>query len=225
MTVHYHGLPLTPHELLFDLAGNNVCISYATQRPAQTEACLAIMQQILFDNGAFSIHQQGGALNENSFYSWLDPMLGLPHWAVVPDVIGGDVDAQRKLARTWPFPRELGAPVWHLNLPIDYLLELADTWPRLCFGSSKEYWQIGTPIWWRRMHEAFNALAKRQTSTWVHGLRMMAVAGKLPLASVDSVNVARNYKRQQVMPGAMALRLNRANGPTRVNLRRQGVFV
>lgn len=219
MTVHYHGLPLTPHEMLFDLAGNSVCISYATERPAQTAVCLEIMQQIMYDNGAFSIHQQGGELDVSKLYAWLEPILGHPHWGVVPDVIGGDVEAQCALVKTWPFQRELGAPVWHLDLPIDYLLELADNWPRVCFGSSKQYWKIGTPIWWRRMHQALNALAKRRTATWVHGLRMMAVAGRLPIASADSVNTARNYKRNMEMPGTMAARLNRVNGPVRPALR------
>lgn len=214
MTIHYHGLPLTPEVMLLDLGGRHVCISYATRRAPQVETSLRLMQSIMFDNGAFTIHQQGGRLDEKAFYGWIDPMLGHPHWAVVPDVIDGGVADQRALTATWPFPREFGAPVWHLGLPIDYLLELVDEWPRVCFGSSGAYWEIGSAAWSRRMDEAADAVFKRrQRAPWLHGLRMMAQAGKRwPLASVDSVNVARNYKDYRQMPSRVADRMDRANG-------------
>lgn len=202
--------------MLLDLAGRHVCISYATRRAPQVEISLRLMQSIMFDNGAFTIHQQGGALDTKVFYDWIDPMLGHPHWAVVPDVIDGDVEQQRALAKTWPFPREFGAPVWHLGLPIDYLLELTDEWPRVCFGSSGQFWKVGSPAWCKRMDEATDALFRHRTrAPWIHGLRMMAQAGKRwPLSSVDSVNAARNYKDFMQMPGRVAERLDRANNPT-----------
>ena len=44
---------------------------------------------------------------------------------------------------------------------------------------------------------------------------MMAQAGKRwPLASVDSVNIARNFKTQEERPSMMAHRLNRENNTT-----------
>ena len=229
MTIHYHGLPLTPEVMLLDLAGRHVCVSYATRRPAQVEIALRLMQSIMFDNGAFTIHQQGGELDTAAFYAWLEPILGHPHWGVVPDVIDGTVEQQRALAKTWPFPRELGAPVWHLGLPIDYLLELTDAWPRVCLGSSGAYWEIGSPAWKRRMDEAAEAVFKRRRhAPWLHGLRMMAQADKRwPLASVDSVNIARNYKTRECMPSQMANRLDSMNGCTLSNLTTdidQGVF-
>lgn len=202
--------------MLLDLSGKHVCISYATRREGQIEISLKRMQSIMFDNGAFTAHQQGGTLDVPAFYQWIDPMLCHPHWAVVPDVIGGSVEDQRRLLKTWPFPREFGAPVWHLSLPIDYLLELVDEWPRVCLGSSKQFWQVGAPIWTQRMEEVSEALYRRRIrAPWLHGLRMMAQAGKgWPLASVDSVNTARNYKDAEEMPGAMAARQDRVNGST-----------
>ena len=179
MTVHYHGLPLTPNGMLIDLAGRNVCISFATKSDYQVELSLRKMQSIMFDNGAFSIHRSGGTLDANAYYRWLDPMLGHPHWAVVPDVIGGDEDAQRRLIKTWPFPKELGAPVWHLGLSLDYLFELIDTWPMVCLGSSGEYWQVGGPDWSRRMDDVTLAIFRRSRfAPRLHGLRMLSQAGK-----------------------------------------------
>jgi len=216
MTIHYHGLPLTPEVMLLDLTGRHVCISYATRRPAQTEISLKKMQSIMFDNGAFTIHQQGGELDEQAYYRWIEPMLGHPHWAVVPDVIDGDIEQQRALVKTWPFPREFGAPVWHLGLPLDYLLELIDEWPRVCLGSSGQFWQVGAPAWRKRMNEVREAVyGRRRQAPWLHGLRMMAQADKgWPLASVDSVNVARNYKDYLQMPGKVADRIDGMNGST-----------
>lgn len=213
MTIHYHGLPLTPEVMLLDLAGRHVCISYATKRDAQVEVALRLMQSIMFDNGAFTIYQQGGELDEGAYYTWLRPMLRHPHWAVVPDVIDGTVEQQREMVATWPFPKALGAPVWHLGLSLDYLDELASRWPRVCLGSSQQYWKVGSPAWKARMNEAGEVLS-RHPGCHVHGLRMMHEAGNWWfLSSVDSVNVARNYKCREDMPGRMADRIDRVNAP------------
>ncbi len=216
MTIHYHGLPLTPEVMLLDLVGQHVCISYATRRPTQLEICLRRMQSIMFDNGQYTAFQQGGKLDEEKFYDWLDPILCHPHWAVVPDVIDGTVEEQRALVKTWPFERELGAPVFHLALPDDYLLELVDEWPRVCLGSSGAYWKVGGPAWAKRMDQLTELLAKKRVrAPNLHGLRMMAQAGKRwPLASVDSVNIARNFKDYEDRPSMMAHRINRENSCT-----------
>lgn len=116
----------------------------------------------------------------------------------------------------WPFPRELSWPVWHLGLPLDYLLELADEWPGVALGSSGAYWEVGGPRWSGRMDEAFNALAKRRVMPWVHGLRMLGQAGnRWPLASADSVNVARNFKDTDADPELMARRIDGVQCPIR----------
>lgn len=214
MTIHHHGLPLTPEVMLLDLAGKHVCISYATKRDSQVEFCLRAMQSIMFDCGEFTYHQQGGSVDREAYYAWLQPMLQAPHWAVIPDKINGTVDQQRELVSTWPFSRKRGAPVWHLGLPIEYLVELVSTWPRVCLGSSGAYWKVGSPAWKRRMHEVAEAIATVEDPAEIHGLRMMNEAGNWSfLASVDSVNVARNYKDREDMPGRMADRIDRVNAP------------
>lgn len=217
MTLHYHGLPLTPEANLDLLRGKNFCVSYATRRDGQIEFARRHGQSVMWDNGAFTYHNQGGALDVPAFYDWVEDKLGHPHWAVVPDVIGGDVEAQRKLARTWPYSDSFGAPVWHLHISLDYLLELADEWPRICLGSSAQFWKVGAPEWNKRMDEAFEHLCKyRVNLPWIHGLRMLSKIGdRWPLASADSVNVARNYKTAGVCPGCMANRIDNVQGETR----------
>lgn len=193
--IHYHGTPITPRGTLYELRGKHFCVSYA--RPDDAEICAQIGQSVMYDNGAFSAYTQGREVDWHGYFRWLEPRLGHPHWAVIPDEIGGDVEAQRHLVRQWPYGPQLGAPVWHLHLSIDYLLELCDGWSRVCFGSSGDYWQVGSQAWERRVDEAFDALARRhQRLPWIHMLRGLACAGKRwPFASADSTNLARNHKR------------------------------
>lgn len=213
--LHYHGTPITPRVQLERMAGRLFCVS--VEAPQDLTTCLRIGQGVMFDNGAFSVKTRGAVFDPQKFYDWIEPHLAHPHWGVVPDVIDGTVDQQRDMVATWPYRREFGIPVWHLGLPIDYLIELCDTWGRVCFGSAGAYWQIGTPAWSGRMDEAFNALvhAFGAQLPWVHGLRMLGqAAGPWPLASADSTNVGRNFKDGTVCAECMAQRIDAVNPPT-----------
>lgn len=200
--IHYHGTPLTPRRELLKMAGKCFCVSYAN--PGDADWCLTHGQSVMWDNGAFTFRERGG-LDPDAFARWVEPRLGHPHWAVVPDVIDGDEAEQRALVAAWPHPRELSAPVWHMVLSIDWLLDLAGDWPRICFGSTRKYWQVGSEAWERRADEAWNALERRGLRPWVHMLRGMDLCGdRWPFASADSVNVARNFKDRAVCPERMA---------------------
>ena len=207
---------MTPRAQLMTMKGRNFCVSYFEPRDA--DVCLQLGQSVMWDNGAFSVKTRGLEFDRDGFYAWVEPKLAHPHWGVVPDVIDGTVEEQRAMVKTWPFRKSLGLPVWHLGLPIDYLLELCDQWERVCFGSTAQYWDIGGPAWCRRMDEAFNALARTFGAQlpWVHGLRMLGQsAGPWPLASADSVNVARNFKDYGKCPDCVAMRIDSTNPPTR----------
>ena len=213
--IHYHGTPLTPRSALYQMAGKHFCVSFA--RPDDAAVCLQIGQSVMWDNGAFTSYQQGQAFDINKFYEWLEPRLGHPHWAVIPDVIDGTLQQQKELLLTWPFPQTLGAPVWHMAQPISYLLDLAQKYERICFGSSGKYWKVGDTAWSHRADEAFNALAKRHKHLpHIHMLRGLALGGqRWPFASADSVNVARNFKDGNNDPERMARRIDGVQCPIR----------
>jgi len=206
--IHYHGTPITPRDYLLEMSGRHFCVSFAD--PRDIEVCLDIGQSVMLDNGAFSAFTKGRPLDLAGYVAWCDLHLCHPHWAVVPDVIDGDEHQQRELIARWTFPKDLSAPVWHLGLSLDWLLELADEWPRICLGSSGAYWDVGSPTWARRMDEAFEVLTRtRRHLPWIHGMRMLGQAdGKWPLASADSTNVARNFKRNEEHPELMAARID-----------------
>lgn len=225
--IHYHGTPLTPRRELNKMAGKHFCVSFA--HPADADWCERNGQSVMWDNGAFSAFTKGRKFDHKKFSDWVAPRLGHPHWAVVPDVIDGDIDAQRELIASWPHARELSAPVWHLGLSLDWLLELADGWPKICFGSSGKYWQVGSELWARRADEAFNALESRGLRPWVHMLRGLDLAGDVwPFASADSVNVARNFKNKgrAQCPERMARNIDARQCPVQWTLRaeQKGLF-
>jgi hypothetical protein len=207
LTIHYHGTPVTPREVLYTLAGKHFCCSLAEPRDA--DVCAQIGQSVLYDNGAFTAHQQGKPIDEAALYSWLERRLVHPHRAVVLDRIGGDVEEQRAMVKRWPLPRELSWPVWHLDKPLDYLLELADTWPGVCLGSAGAFWNVGAPVWRERMVDVFEFLARRRAvMPHLHGLRMLGQCDDIwPLASADSVNVARNHAGSNKAPKKDAKRM------------------
>lgn len=216
--IHYHGTPLTPRAALLRMAGKCFCVSFAEPRDAGW--CIAHGQSVMLDNGAFSAYTRGNKIDFKAFAGWVEPMLGHPNWAVIPDVIGGDVEDQRALVAQWPHPPFLSAPVWHLDKPLAYLLELADGWPRICWGSAGPYWQVGSETWARRADEAWNALERRGLRPWVHMLRGLDLCGdRWPFASADSVNVARNFKCAGVCPERMARMIDARQSPTRWTLR------
>ncbi len=203
--IHYHGTPITPAETMLRLAGRHFCVSYAD--PRAVKVAHEIGQSVMLDNGAFTFWQGGATPDWDGFYTWAEPWLDHPTtWAVIPDVIDGDAEANDRLLVHWFSARmPKGAPVWHLHEPLERLRRLAHGYERVCFGSSGAYRTPGTDTWRRRISDAFDTIAdERGRVPWVHMLRGMQFAGShYPFASVDSVNAARNHKgswRQRPVP-------------------------
>lgn len=204
MTLHYHGTPITPMTALYELAGRCFCVSHA--RPEQAARVHEIGQSVMLDNGAFSLWQKGTPTNWPAFYEWAEDWLAYPTtWAVIPDVIDGGAEAQDALISQWPFGKR-GAPVWHMDEPIERLLQLCDAWPKVCIGSTSVYAEVLSDPWRRRMDAAFDEIAKRHHMLpWVHMLRGMNCCGeRWPFASVDSTDIGRNHNRPQNTPRKMA---------------------
>lgn len=202
--MHYHGTPITPITALYELAGRNFCVSFA--HPADVARCHQIGQSVMLDNGAFSKWKSGKDTNWDGFYAWCDKWLAYPTtWAIIPDVIDGGSQLQDAMIREWPHG-DRGAPVWHMDEPLNRLLQLTEKWPKVCIGSTAEYAVVLSEGWERRMDEVFNEVAKRHSRLpWLHMLRGMQCLGlRWPFASVDSTDIAQNHHRQQNTPRSMA---------------------
>jgi len=193
--MHYHGTPITPRKELNKLAGKHFCVSFAEPRDASW--CIDNAQSIMWDNGAFSAYTRGKPFNKTGYIKWLEDKLYGANWAVIPDLIGGDVADQREYMQGWPFPRHLSAPVWHMDLPLAWLDELINKYPKVCFGSSGKYWKVGSPEWSERADVAWELIEKTNIRPWVHMMRGLKLSKKhWPFASADSTNVARNFKNK-----------------------------
>ena len=211
--IHYHGTPLSPRAELYKMGGKHFCVSF--YRPDDIDICLKIGQSVMLENGAFSAFRKGEKLDFKKCYEWLEDKLGHPHWCVIPDIIDGSISEQKKLLVEFPFPPELSAPVWHIGLDIDYLYFLLDRYPRVCFGSSGQYWNVGSLQWCQRIDYVFNNLTKKYKHIPnIHMLRGLSLGGtKYPFASADSTNVARNFKTLNKCPEKMARKIDSMQNP------------
>lgn len=201
--IHYHGLPITPTTAACAaVSGGHAFVSF--RYPEQLGIVLDICQSFAVDNGAFSAWKSGEAVTDwRRYYVWVSELQRYPSFdfAVIPDVIDGDEQANDALVAEWPWGGDakskwVGAPVWHMHESLGRLFRLALEWPRICIGSSGVYATVGDARWWGRMAEAMNTVCDRNGNpiAKLHGLRMLNpdVFSRLPLASADSTNIAQN---------------------------------
>lgn len=226
--IHYHGTPITPRAQLQRMAGRHFCVSFASPQDLQT--CLSIGQSVMLDCGAFSAYTRGVPLDIGGYFKWLEPILSPPHWCIIPDVIDGTLEDQYAMLSKWP--REVlgydnAASVFHIHMPLSHLHFLCNAHPRVCLGSSGEYWQIGTAKWIHRIDEIFNYLSRNfRTMPYIHGLRMLSqVDGGWPFASADSTNVGQNFKKVTGCAECMAERIDGEQPSLKWKIREQGTLL
>lgn len=215
--MHYHGTPISPRTVLHTLAGRHFCVSYADHRDVET--CHQIGQSVMLDNGAYSVWKRGHTVDWDAWAEWATHWLEFPTtWAVLPDVIDGDEEANDELlARFSLMNRQKVAPVWHLHESLDRLGQLVMDYDRVCFGSSGAFARVGSPAWHRRISEAFDGIADPDGRVpWIHMLRGMSLSGgPYPFASVDSTDIGQNHNRPQNTAREMADRWDALQCPAR----------
>lgn len=194
--IHYHGGPITPETCaLRAWTGRHAFVSFA--HPAQIELAASVCQSFALDNGAFSLWRADKPTDWPAYYDWCARWLTHPacDWAVIPDVIGGTEAENDALIDQWPHGHR-GVPVWHLNESIDRFAYLAAEWPRVALGSAAEFDVSRPGACLARLALAIDAVAdiNGRLPTKLHGLRMLRpeITSRVPLASADSTNVARN---------------------------------
>lgn len=205
--IHYHGLPINPQTAaLGAIAGGHAFVSFYDPQPLGL--AVEVCQSFAIDNGAFSAWRASEAVTDwRPFYQWAAQCQMVPScdFAVIPDVIDGSEPANDALIEEWPLPRWFGAPVWHMHESIERLERLASSWPRVCIGSSGEFSVVGSHQWWARMNVAMRSICDDagRPRCRLHGLRMLnpEVFSKLPFASADSTNIARNVGIDQSWRG------------------------
>ena len=217
MTIHYHGTPITPMDVLYSLRGRHFCVSHMA--PADVRRCHDIGQSVMLDNGAFSKWKSGKQTDWPAYYAWCNIWLDCPTtWAIPPDVIDAPSQEQDALLNEWPHGKRRAAPVWHMDEPISRLCRLVEAdWSRVCIGSTAEYLAVLSEPWERRMDEVWECLAQTFARTPpIHMLRGMQCSGRRwPFASVDSTDIAQNHHCSWNTALAMAERWDAMQCPSR----------
>lgn len=207
MAFVYHGTPLTPRAALMALGPRGYCVSF--YRPDDVEAVEAISPAIMYDNGAFSFWMaalrqgadpmEAGRSDWSDYFEWLETRLFQPgRWAIIPDRPAAPSQLNDGLLNDWPFGRSKGAPVWHMDGPLDRLARLCERYDRVCLGwigdPKKE--PVGCDAYRRRMDEVAALFGNR----WpvLHMLRGVAVGGMYPFESADSTSCAQNHHRYRM---------------------------
>lgn len=205
--IPYHGTPITPETVAAEvLRGRHAFVSWSDSR--QIGIAASLCQSFALDNGAFGAWRSGKPITDwPPYYEWAGDLRRHPacDFAIIPDVIDGDEAANDALLAEWPLG-VFGVPVWHLHEGLDRLARLAGAWPRVAFGSSGAYSDPGSGAWWGRMNEAMRVVCDEDGRPRVklHGLRMLdpELFTRLPFASADSTNIARNIGIDQAWSGA-----------------------
>lgn len=208
MALVYHGTPLTPRAALLAMEGRAFCVSFF--RPDNADDVESIAPFVMYDNGAFSYWMQAirggvdpieaGRTDWADYYAWLEERLFVPgRWAIIPDKPGAPSQLNDGLLNEWPHGRSRGAPVWHMDGPIDRLARLCERYDRVCLGwigdPKKE--PVGCDAYRRRMDEVSALMGNRWHPT--HMLRGVLVGADYPFVSCDSTSLAQNGHRYDWM--------------------------
>ena len=218
-----HGTPITPASALASMAPTSFCVSYWNRRPLGPYLDrLAPDGTLLLDNGAYNVWRESmrrqargeppiavGPRYWQAYYDWAEPILrDVPQaLAIIPDVIGGSEEDNRRLALDVParLPLDRMVPVWHLGEGLAQLDWMAEGFGIIAFGSSGRFSSPCTQAWRERMAQAFDALEAacadpsagrhRPQVHLLRGLAAMAGTPEFPVTSADSTNLARNHAR------------------------------
>lgn len=208
----YHVTPITPSEALDHIGLRNLCINWNDPRDLDKAHEIAPMKML--ENGKFKLWQDAMKAgkewhdeewDQDAYFAWVEQHVFQPGaWAVIPDSSGAPSQVNDGLLNDWPFGTVKGAPLWHMNGPIDRLLRLCDRYERVCMGWIGTYdpaignivpeeRDVGCEAWFRRMDEVAPLLG----NSWpvIHMMRGVLVAREFPFDSADSSSAGKNGHR------------------------------
>lgn len=211
--IHYHGLPFSGSSdvMIKSLKAKHACVSFSS--PSCITLAAELCQSFIMDNGAYSAWKQGKTYDMKAYAAWVENWYRHPalDWYVMPDAIAGSTADNIAMRAAW---REicpdqawgLGVPVWHLHDDLSELDYLCNAYLRIAIGSSAQYSEPGSKIWWERMAEAMNIAcdSEGRPRAKLHGFRMLdpTIYSHIPFSSCDSTAVARGVGIDQKWTGS-----------------------
>lgn len=231
---HFHGTPIGGTRVAAGQFARGRFLLIPWKRPEALTIAMELSAGFMVDNSAYSFWKNSEKPQWHEYIKWCKAICRHPRFefAIIPDVIDGDEQANDELIRLWDklawhpvYVR--GVPVWHMHEPLSRLSRFS-RYRTIAIGSSGEYATPGVGGWWERMDEAFKVLCdddgypKRR----VHGLRMLkrSIVERYPFYSCDSTNAVQNGRREAVKHGIncpaygqqlLADRIERSMSPSR----------
>lgn len=183
----FHVTPITRNEALIEVCtGRNLMVSF--YRPDQLEIVRKIAAKRMADNGRFSEWMaalKAGKewseknLDNRPYYEWLEPWIDDPETvAIMPDIPGAPSQLNDGQLLDWPFAREKGVPVFHMDGPTARLGRLLDKYPLVAVGwiGDPKREPVGCASYWARIAELEDELGGESIWERAHMLRGTAVA-------------------------------------------------
>ena len=133
--LRYHGTPFSGDSTTrLALRGRHAMVSFA--RPDDIAVVAELCQSFSLDNGAYTAWTIGRDYKPADFFEWSETWLKHPgcDFAIAPDVVEGCSEEENDALLVDCRGPEY-VPVWHLHESLDRLERLANTWPRIAFGS------------------------------------------------------------------------------------------
>ena len=201
--IAFHGTPISGAEAIVSriLLSRFAFVSFA--RPDQLELVSEVCAGFALDNGAFSFWSRGEEPDWELYRSWVFEWYQHPafQFALIPDEVEGGEDVNDELLRQYPLPN--GVPVYHQGERLERLERLVASYERVALASVERY--IPSDTFWSWIGEvmAICCDAHGRPRCKLHGLRMLnpEIFERLPLASADSTNLARNCNHRQRWSG------------------------
>lgn len=196
----YYGTPITPQNVFKKyFTGKKIIVSYHYKSMRVIENSKDFIESYIIDNGAFSFYLKQIKPDWDDFYNWLETKPERDFF-FIPDVIDGSEKENDSLIKNCPFPD--GVPVFHLHENKERLKKLMSNFEYIAFGSSGEFWEIGSYKWFVRMEELMRIVcnSKGEPLVKIHMLRCLnsKIFTKFPFYSGDSTGLARNHKRDGI---------------------------
>jgi hypothetical protein len=181
------------------MKGRDAVVSFF--RPDSLKDVEEICPSIIYDNGAFSFWQQAMKRGEewddkprdwSSYYRWLECRISPERRAVIPDMPGAPSQLNDSLINDWPYGRDVGIPLWHMDGPIARLGSLCDQFDTVALGwiGHPKKFPVGCDDYRDRMDE----VGKLFGNSWpkIHMMRGILVAFDYQFDSADSTSLAQN---------------------------------
>lgn len=195
--IKYFGTPITPANVFKKyLQSKSVLIPYPDSR--DYKRAVNYCRSIMIDNGAFTYYRKQITPDWDKYYEFVNNC-NRANYFIIPDVIDGTEKENDLLLEQCQIKDSRCLPVFHIHESIKRLKRLMNDFEYICFGSSGEYWQVGSTKWHYRMDQLMDIVCNdnREPIIKIHMLRCLnpAIFTLYPFHSGDSTSLAQNHSK------------------------------